>query len=164
MSAIYGQWNASDLLCDTSREWVRYTMRGAREYAFPRLRKLGEAEVDLSWPPGSRGPIISAIGDIQDHQDPGFPKHSLLWVLRSSRAVVVCENGPREPQPVGTIIAFDCHQTHGLEFLNNPMARARLWCAWNMDSEEPWTAESARAAISAALSHPAPAEPEQVTG
>jgi hypothetical protein len=147
MGAIYLQADASDLLCDRSREWVQCVMRQWKRTNWRRREMIG---VELESPEHGVT-MISAVGEISPHDDKGFPRHSLLWVLRGSGAAVTDANLAGAPQPVGTIIAFDCHQTHALVYPENPNLRPRLWCALNVDADEPWTEGAARAAISKAL-------------
>ena len=151
-SAIYLTADASDLLCDRSAEWTRFAMRELRDDQVRRRRNSWDWNVELCWPErGFSGSVIYAAGDISPHTDTYFPRHSLLWILRDSRALVFARGGQREPQKAGAIIGFDCHRRHALKFQRKPPHIPRLWCAFNLDSETPWTEERARAAIQKAL-------------
>jgi hypothetical protein len=148
MGAIYLEFDASDLLGEVSAYWTRYTMKSAREaskrYAWNGWK--GDWGVEMAWPKGT-GQVIYALGDIGMHTDTHFPRHTLLWVLRDGGASVVGLDGNRPVQKTGSVIAFDCHQRHALRFANKPKTRPRLWAAWNLDSDQPWTEATARAAI-----------------
>ena len=161
--AIYLEFDASDLLGETSAYWTRYTMESARgtsrRHGFN--SSYGDWDVEIAWPKGE-GQVIYALGDIGMHTDVHFPRHTLLWVLRDGGAVVRDLTGDRPAQRTGKVIAFDCHQRHALRYLNKPTRRPRLWCAWNLDSDEPWTVERARAAIAKATSDGAERVHEQV--
>jgi hypothetical protein len=151
MGAIYLQEDFSDLLCERSLEWTRHTMRDALSDFRGHLKSGVEPCVEISWPKNCKGQIIYALGDIGPHKDKGFPPHSLLWVLRGSGALVTCRGGPKTAQTTGTLIAFDCHKDHELRFRKSRHGITRLWCAWNMDADIPWTAASAREAVASAL-------------
>lgn len=145
MSAIYGQWDASDLLCARSQEWLAYTMRAA----FEDRRHGRNGDVNICHPPSMAGRMIHCLSNIYEHDDPGFPAHSLLWVLRDGQASVTCRGLRTGIQPTGTLIAFNCHMKHALRYPKG--SYSRLWAAWNMDRDAPWTETDARQAVISAL-------------
>lgn len=147
---IYLEEDASEFLGEETKLLQRYAMQKMRAIQ-KRGRKLTirrvEGDIEPTTILNGQATLLCTFGAVDPHDDLGFPRHTLLYILREAKCRVRARGAKMERHKVGTLVAFNCHQIHRLERTGRRKKDPKVWIGLAMDSDRKWTPERARTKI-----------------